>query len=181
MSGYTYGASRTNLRPVIEPAQSPAERLVALYRERDALDEELADIEAKIAVCEAQIAKAAANRTAAKAKAAAERRARAENELRSGATADRLTAAVTLVTGVESHDLTSHARGRSDLTAARRVAARAARDLGWSLPQIGRWLHRDHTTIRATLQAAATNPDLLETVQQVHALLQQDNSEAGAA
>jgi chromosomal replication initiation ATPase DnaA len=46
-------------------------------------------------------------------------------------------------------------RGREPQQAeARKRAYRAARDLGWSYPQIGRAFERDHSTIIQVLQAA---------------------------
>ncbi|MET0439185.1 MAG: helix-turn-helix domain-containing protein [Devosia sp.] len=43
---------------------------------------------------------------------------------------------------------------RWDVVAARRAVMRRLRDDGFSTPQIGKWLDRDHTTVLSGLRAA---------------------------
>jgi len=79
--------------------------------------------------------------------------------------------------GVPDNFITTRDRGDAYVRA-RAVAYTVARRRGWSLPRIGAWAGRDHTSVMHSLNTYATDLDLMETVNRVYLALNRGQKEA---
>lgn len=61
--------------------------------------------------------------------------------------ARRIVADTALEFGVSVESISGEARMKCFVEARKKVCWRLSRELGWSLPRIGRWVNRDHTTV----------------------------------
>ena len=146
--------------------------LTRLYSVKKRIESDISRLEAALTrqQSERSEARMEARREARKAEAAA--RARRLVEIRFN-DEEQIRMLVAEQMGVDESFLTDKSR-TAHLVEARAVAYFVARGLGWSLPRIGEWAGRDHTTVMHGINRARERADLIDKAAQVRSQIRSD-------